>query len=293
MDYPRISLVTGCYNHEKYIGETIESVVSQGYPNLQYVVINDGSTDRSEKIIKKYARYLDHWETLSGYRNNIVPAINRGFSYTNGEIMGWLNSKNILFPKSLFTIAQIFRELPKVNWLTGLAANIDDQGRILTVNSYKKNVYDYLSGDWPVIQQESTFWRRPLWKKTGAHLVNRWAFDLELWTRFFLRAKLYHVNTALGAYRLIPEALSIKNKAKYRLLAEKGLDEMRERSSKKLIARARIYHFGKKYLYPILGMIPGKVLNRFFPYYAYRTISYSFTREKWEIGKENPFRKNL
>ncbi len=291
MDYPRISLVTGCYNHEKYIGETIESVVSQGYPNLQYVVVNDGSTDKSEKIIKKYARYLDHWETWPGYRKNIVPAINRGFSHTNGEIMGWLNSKNILFPKSLFTLAEIFRELPKINWLTGLAANIDHQGRILSVNSYKKNVYDYLSGDWSVIQQESTFWRRPLWERAGGRLVNRWAFDLELWTRFFLRAKLYHVNTVLGAYRLIPEASSIKNKGRYRRLAEKGLREMRERSSKKLVARARVYRFGRKYFYPILGLMPGKMFGHFFPRCAYKTISYSFQHKSWQIAARNPFKK--
>ncbi|MDP7544336.1 MAG: glycosyltransferase, partial [Anaerolineales bacterium] len=88
MSCPSVSLVTPCFNHADFVGDTIESVVSQDYPNLEYIVINDGSTDESDAVIKRYADQLHHWETWPGSRPGPAPAINRGFSFSNGEIMG-------------------------------------------------------------------------------------------------------------------------------------------------------------------------------------------------------------
>ena len=76
LEYPSICLVTPCYNHADFVGDTIESVVSQGYPNLEYVVVNDGSTDESEDVIRGYEQQLHHWETWPGYRPGPAPAIN-------------------------------------------------------------------------------------------------------------------------------------------------------------------------------------------------------------------------
>jgi len=296
MKYPRISLVTGCYNHEKYIAQTIESVISQGYPNLQYVVINDASTDNSEKIIKKYAKYLYHWKTLPGYRKTITSALNKGFSYTNGGIMGWLNSKNILLPKSLFTIAEIFSQLKKVDWITGIATAIDGQSKIVRIRFNKKSVYDYLIGNWPVIQQESTFWRRGLWNETGGKLKNiPLVFDMELWTRFFLKTNHYHVNTVLGSYRKIPSALSVKNKDKLRQYADKLIKKMQKKISQKMFLKAKIYYVMDKYLWPALGLIPHKIYQKFpcLSEYSYKIIFYSFKDNQWKIKEQNPFRKKF
>lgn len=293
MYYPRISLVTGCYNHEKYIGQTIESVISQGYPNLQYVVINDGSTDNSGRIIEKYSKYLSRCETLSGYRKTIIPALNKGFSYTNGEIMGWLNSKNALLPKSLFTIAEIFNQFKEIEWFTGIAVTIDDQGKIVKIYPYKKNIYDYLIGDWAVIQQESTFWRRSLWDKAGGYLREQWASDSELWTRFFLRAEHYHVNTVLGVYRHIPQAQAIRNKDEFHEITDKALKKLRNEIAKKMLFKAKIYGLGKKYFWPFLELLPNRIYSKlpFFSEFNYKVIHYSFSNNKWEIKKQNPFKR--
>jgi len=293
MKYPSICLVTACHNHEKYIEETINSVLCQGYPNLQYVVINDGSTDKSGQIIKKYRKYLYYYEDWPGYRKTVVPALNKAFSKTNGEIMGWLNSKNTLLPKSLFTIAEIFNQFKHVEWLTGIATTIDDEGKIVNAHLRMKSIYDYLIGDWQVIQQESTFWRRSLWERTGGHLKEQWAFDSELWSRFFLETEHYHVNTVLGTYRRIPQAQSIKNKDEFRKITEKALKKMRSKVSKKQFLKAKLYGLVKRYFWFIPGIIPNKIYSKLpcFSGFSYKIIFYSFDDNKWKIKKQNPFRK--
>lgn len=296
MKYPTISIVTACHNHEKYIAETIESILSQNYPSLQYVVINDGSTDKSDQIIKKYRKYLHYYEDWSGYRKTVIPALNKAFSKTDGEIMGWLNSKNILLPKSLFTIAEILSQLKRVEWLTGVATTIDDKGKIINVCLRKKNIYDYLIGNWQVIQQESTFWRRSLWERTGGKLNegDKWAFDTGLWARFFKEAELYHVNTILGAYRKILTARSIRSKDVYKEYSDKAIQRLKKSVSRKKFRLAKYYrvlYFFKN----VLRNIPDKFyikipfLNRFYHF----VINYKLEDQKWHISKKNPFRKNF
>jgi glycosyltransferase involved in cell wall biosynthesis len=186
MQYPKISLVTACFNHKDYIAETIESIVSQGYPNLEYIVIDDGSTDGSWEIIQKYKHKLYLCERLEGYRDTVTIALNYGIKKTSGNIMGWLNSDDILLPKSLFSIAKIFGDNPKVEWFTGMASTINQRGELVNSILRLKSKNDFLIGEWKVIQQESTFWRRGLWEKSGGALneAQKWAFDTELWTKF-------------------------------------------------------------------------------------------------------------
>ncbi len=203
MDYPSISIVTPCYNHANFVGDTIKSVVSQNYPNLEYLVINDGSTDDSDSVIQQYKHDLYHYETWPGYRTGPAPAINKGFALSSGEIMGWLNSDDLLIPNSLFVVAEIFLQFPEVDWLTGVATTIDAEGRYIRSRKYDKNLYDYLIGDWAVIQQESTFWRRRLWDAAGGSLDENLsiAFDSDLWSRFFSHTEHFHVDCPLRPYR--------------------------------------------------------------------------------------------
>ena len=199
--YPKISLVTACYNHADFIAETIESILSQNYPNLEYIVIDDGSTDGSWDIIQKYKNKLTVCERMEGYRDTPTIALNYGLKKGTGEIMGWLNSDDILLPGSLFRIAKIFAGNERVEWLTGMESTINSTSELVKSNLRLKNKYDFLIGDWKIIQQESTFWRRSLWEKTGATLSKGWAFDTELWTRFFMETDHYHVDVPLGAFR--------------------------------------------------------------------------------------------
>src|ERR1700733_14532761 len=101
--YPKISIVTPSYNKGQYIEQTIQSVLDQNYPNLEYIIIDGGSTDNTIEIIEKYAPYLKYWvsEKDKGQAN----AINKGLQYCTGEIFNWLNSDDYLEPDSLEKIA--------------------------------------------------------------------------------------------------------------------------------------------------------------------------------------------
>lgn len=200
--YPKISIVTPNLNGAAYLEQTIESVLSQGYPNLEYIIIDGGSTDDSVEIIKKHESQLAYW--ISEPDTGLYDAIQKGFDKSTGEIMAWINSDDFYHPKSFFSVAEIFN-LKEVNWLQGIPSFFDEKGRTIAVESVKRwSKLDYYLGDFKWIQQESVFWRRSLWEVSGGKIETdmKYAGDLELWLRFFRHEKLYVTNALLGGFRL-------------------------------------------------------------------------------------------
>lgn len=113
--WPPITIVTPSYNQAEYIEETIRSVLLQGYPNLEYIVIDGGSTDSSVRVIKKYARWINSW--MSEKDQGQSDALNKGFSLSNGELLTYLNSDDIFLPKVLRTVALSYVEKGRFKWL--------------------------------------------------------------------------------------------------------------------------------------------------------------------------------
>lgn len=107
---PKISIITPSYNQGKYIEETIRSVLLQGYPNLEYIIIDGGSTDNSVEIIKKYQKWVKYW--VSEKDEGQSHAINKGAKYATGELMGWLNSDDKYFENTFNVIADLYRTFP-------------------------------------------------------------------------------------------------------------------------------------------------------------------------------------
>src|SRR5215510_8054358 len=105
-----ISIVTPSYNQAAFLEETIRSVLLQGYPNLEYVIMDGGSTDGTVEIIKKYQRWLSHWE--SGKDNGQADAIAKGFIKASGELGNWLNSDDVLLENALGNLASAFEHVP-------------------------------------------------------------------------------------------------------------------------------------------------------------------------------------
>lgn len=203
IQYPRISIVTPNLNQAKFLEQTILSITNQGYPNLEYIIIDGGSTDGSIEIIKKHEKQLAFW--ISESDNGMYDAIQKGFDKSTGEIMAWINSDDMYQPKSFFTIAEIFTAMKDVNWLLGTATIYDKTGRTLsTESSFPFTKYDFYSKEFFWIQQESCFWRRSLWLMAGAKVNTtlKMAGDFDLWLRFFRSDKLYVVDALIGGIRV-------------------------------------------------------------------------------------------
>lgn len=208
---PKIALVTPNYNCVDFIAQTINSVLRQNYPNLQYIVVDGASTDGSQKLIEAREAELHGYVTEPD--NGHSDAINKGFGLTDGEIMGWINSDDILLPGSLATIARIFSENPEIDWITGRPATIDEHSKNFQLHGMRKfSRAGFMAGNYRWVQQESTFWRRSLWVKAGGELDSsvKYACDLDLWVRFFRHAELYTVDIPFGAFRQRPGQRSIE-----------------------------------------------------------------------------------
>jgi len=197
----KISIVTPSFNQGHFLRETINSVVSQNYNNLEYIVIDGGSGDDSPKIIKEYDNSLYYW--ISEPDRGHAHALNKGFDKSTGEIMAWINSDDKYLPWTFATVNEIFTQHPDIEWIVGTNAWWNSKGTLLRARNVYKNRHDFLSGDFKWIQQESVFWRRSLWNRTGAFIneAYRLMVDGELWTRFFLEARLWHAECILSGYR--------------------------------------------------------------------------------------------
>lgn len=204
MSTPLISIVTPSYNQAEFLEETILSVINQNYPNLEYIVIDGGSTDGSVDIIKKYAHHFTYW--ISEPDRGHADALNKGFAKATGEIMAWINSDDKYFPWTFNTIAEIYTEHPDILWTTGLHSNFNRKGVLMAgtsnVRADYKNIYNYIFRQLH-IQQESVFWRRSLWLLSGAYIDEQvhLMVDTELWCRFFLQTELWHIDQVIGGYR--------------------------------------------------------------------------------------------
>jgi glycosyltransferase involved in cell wall biosynthesis len=200
---PKISIVTPSYHQEQYIEQTILSVIEQGYPNLEYIIIDGGSTDKSVEIIKKYEKYLSYW--VSEPDKGQYEAVQKGFDRSTGQIMAWLNADDMYHKGSFAIVAEIFTIFPQIEWLTGTPTCYDEQGRTVIVNESPKYArYDYLRFEVPAfVQQESTFWKRSLWQTAGSYIDQSCTFaaDFELWMRFFRTHKPFVVEALLGGFR--------------------------------------------------------------------------------------------
>src|SRR3984893_19285852 len=177
-EWPKITLVTAVYNGVEYLEATMRSIVNQGYPNLEYIVVDDGSTDGTGEIIRKYEGAVSCWFRQAN--QGLFAALNAGFARSTGEIMGWLNSSDLLQGNGLFTVGSVFRAfgaetgaagLREVEWITGRPTKISATGMtidVLPVPRWSRG--RFLAGANKYIQHESTFWGRRLWESAGGTL---------------------------------------------------------------------------------------------------------------------------
>ena len=200
---PRITIVTPSFNQGAYLERTICSVLDQGYPNLEYMVVDGGSTDQSLSIIERYADRLSYW--VSEPDDGMYHAVQKGFERSTGEIMAWINSDDMYHRGAFRTVAQIFTDFPRVRWVTGVPTIFDEYDRIVgTLPLPQWSKWKFYLGEYQWIQQESTFWHRTLWEQIGGSIDTSvsLAADFALWLSFFRYERLYSVQSALGGFRI-------------------------------------------------------------------------------------------
>lgn len=200
---PKIHLVTPNYNGADYLEETILSVLDQDYPNLHYALVDGASQDNSRDILERYRDQVS--EVIIEPDDGHADALNKSFATPHGDVMGWINSDDILLPGCLSIVGRIFANHPEVSWITGLPTTCDLASKLSYVGPLKHwSKLRFLAGDHLWIQQESTFWRRGLWDEAGGRLDTGFkvANDFELWSRFFRHAELHTVDSMLGCFRV-------------------------------------------------------------------------------------------
>ena len=198
----KVSLVTPVFNSARYLEQAITSVLSQNYPNLEYSIVDGGSTDGSLEIIRRYQDRLHWW--VSEPDRGMYDALNKGFARSSGEVMGWISATDLLHAGALATVSSVFASFPQVEWITGRPTALNEAGMIVGVLRLRRwSRARFLAGANRYIQQESTFWRRSLWERAGAHVdaSRRNGNDFELWVRFFRYARLYSVDALIGGFR--------------------------------------------------------------------------------------------
>jgi glycosyltransferase involved in cell wall biosynthesis len=182
---PRISIITPSFNQAEYIEQTIESVLSQNYPDLEYIIIDGGSTDRSVDIIKKYTPHLTYW--VSEKDNGQSHAINKGLIRVTGTVVNWLNSDDYYEPGALKLIGGNFSD-PSVNVVCARGNIVQDQKHVKVSSGtdvYPGNLHKTIG--WARIDQPETFFRKSIYDSLG--IINEryhFVMDKEFWIRYLL-----------------------------------------------------------------------------------------------------------
>ena len=185
-DYPKITIVTPSYNQGQYIEQTIRSVILQNYPNLEYIVIDGGSTDNTIEILKKYDQFITYW--VSEPDKGQSDAINKGITRATGDVFNWLNSDDYYSPNALLTVSELFMK-NAANVVCTSCNYVDKQGNIIKVNP-PTHIYP----TWVEtlgqagINQLGMFFRLDRIKQLGGvntHL--HYSMDWEMWLRYLLQ----------------------------------------------------------------------------------------------------------
>jgi len=240
-DAPSFAVVTPSYNSAPFLRAAIDSVLAQGYPRLRYLVLDGGSSDGTPEMLSGHGGKFD-W--LSEADDGQAHAVNKGFARIGGEIMGWLNSDDLMLPGTLAYVARFFARSPEVDLVYGHRIFIDSAGRetgrcVLPAHDQDAlTFFDY-------IPQETLFWRDRVWAAVGPldssfHYAMDWDFVLRAMEAGFTFRRLPRF---LGCFRVHPE----QKTSMLRTLGEAEADRLRRRHFKRPLSMAEVLRGGRGY----------------------------------------------
>lgn len=205
---PLVSIVTPSFNQAKYLEGTIQSVLAQDYPNIEYLVVDGGSQDGSVEIIQKYARRISWW--VSERDQGQTEAINKGFAQARGRILAWLNSDDTYQPQAVSQAVDYLITHPDVGLVYGDTHFIDSEGRVIGKFNAQQTNYKRLRQGGVYIPQQAAFWRASLWHEVGPLDPSFYfAMDYDLWVRLARIAELRYTPQLWANFRLHEDAKTI------------------------------------------------------------------------------------
>lgn len=286
MNYPKISIVTPSFNQGKYIEQTILSVLEQKYPNLEYIIIDGGSTDETCEIIKKYEKFLTYW--ISEADNGQTDAINKGFSLVSGDVVNWLNADDILLPNALNIISNEFMKHPEISALCGKEYAFKNDSKIPYVQHIGSLVYQSTERTFyeGIIDQPCTFFKKSSIEKYFPLTYSlRYVMDRELWLSYLCEhgiKEIKCIDSQLTAFRLHDNSKTVSQghlfecefaSIKVNILSclnapEKLVDFMKQKSQNYLYESDRFLRLNWNQINK----------NRLLKYYAYEFAIYSYVK---------------
>ena len=206
--FPLVSIVTPSYGQARFLENTIRSVFDQDYPNIEYIIVDGGSTDGSVEIIRRFADRLAWW--VSEKDRGQTDAINKGFARAKGDILAWLNSDDTYAPHAVTEAVEFLRAHPEVGLVYGDANFIDENGSVLCRFPAAQTDYRRLRQGYVHIPQQASFWRADLWRKVGPLDPSFYfAMDYDLWVRLSKLAPVQYVPRLWANFRLHAQGKTI------------------------------------------------------------------------------------
>jgi glycosyltransferase involved in cell wall biosynthesis len=204
-----VSIVTPSFNQARYLEATIRSVLEQDYAEIEYIIVDGGSTDGSVEIIQKYADRLAWW--VSEKDKGQTEAINKGFAHAHGEVLAWLNSDDTFQPGALRAAVEALRAHPEAALVYGEANYIDEAGRVIGRFPAAQTDYARLRRGYVHIPQQAAFWRAEHWRQVGPLDPSFYfAMDYDLWVRLAgVGPLVYLPGQVWGNFRLHSDAKTI------------------------------------------------------------------------------------
>ncbi len=211
--HPKVSIITPSYNQGQFLEQTLQSVLNQDYPNIEYIVVDGASKDQSVDIIKKYEKQIDWW--VSEPDKGQSDAVNKGWKRATGEIIGWLNSDDLLMPGAVSRMVAAFEETPEMGVIYGDVFSIDARGDIFNIMRFDQWGVDDLMA-FEIISQPGAFMRRDVLERAG-YLDKEMHFlmDTHLCLKMIQLAPFRYLPGVVSAARYHADAKNVGAGARY------------------------------------------------------------------------------
>lgn len=224
--WPRVTIVTPSFNQAAFLERTLRSVLEQDYPNLEYIVIDGGSTDGSLEIIQRYADRLTFWSSKPDAGQ--ADGINKGLRRATGEFAAWLNSDDTYQPGAIREAVEALKTDPELGMVYGNVESVDEHGHTIHIQRFEQySLQDLMQ--FSIIGQPSVFMRRSVLERAGYLDLNyHYLLDHQLWLRMAALAPMQHVPRTWSKASYHQQAKNLAGGAKFGEEALRMVDWMRQ-----------------------------------------------------------------